>query len=90
MNRTPVAASRQSAAGCSSDELRRSIETPLRGKVVVLRRTRIRLAHSRAVPYLKKGSIPTLPAYIKARLLTLNYSAPMQNRCLSPRMRICP
>src|SRR5256886_11453131 len=30
MNRTPVAASRQSAAGCCSHELRRSAETPLR------------------------------------------------------------
>src|SRR5207248_8868688 len=30
MNRTPVAAARQSAAGCCSHELRRSAETPLR------------------------------------------------------------
>ena len=30
MNRLPVAASRQSAAGCCSHELRRSAETPLR------------------------------------------------------------
>src|SRR5207249_2442011 len=30
MNRFPVAASRQSAAGCCSHELRRSAETPLR------------------------------------------------------------